>query len=164
MPENQDPDNDQGDGSVGNSTIQAMRKQIKDLEEKAKAADSLTAERDALTAQLAGFQKSAAFDRLNIPPTGSGKLFRDTYQGELTDEAIIAKASEYGVVQAPQPQTAQPTIPGIDQDAWARQQAALQGTASSTPATAMDALKTAATPEALLDTLRELGLMDASQG
>ena len=165
MPEPQDPDGNQDDGTVGSSNVQRQREHIKSLEAQLK---DVKAERDALQPaaqeaaalkdQLAGFQKSAAFDRLNIPPTGAGKLFRDTYQGDLTDEAVLTKAAEYGIVQA-QPSNA-PTIPGIDQAAWARQQAALNGTNANPQPSGMDLLNAAPNEQALLEVLEQLGVRD----
>ena len=163
MPEPQDPDNDQDqEGSVGNSTIQKLRQQIKDLEAKAKIADAAEARAAAAEAENATFKKAAAFDRLNIPPNGPGKLFRDTYTGDLTDEAIIAKAAEYGVVQPEAQGAPPPTIEGIDQDAWRRQQLALQGTANPPSSTAHDQINAAQTTEELNEILAKLGLVDHS--
>ncbi len=152
MPENQDPDDNQGDGSVGNKNVQQQREHIKDLERqlaevKAQAEVGQTAAQEAaeLKEQLAGFHKAAAFDRLNIPPTGAGKLFRDTYQGDVADEAIAAKAAEYGLIAQANPNT--PTIPGVDVDAWSRQQASLSGTRPPTgPANAMEQLTALSEP------------------
>jgi len=169
MPDNQDPDSNQGDGSVGNSTVQAMRKQIAKLEEaeataraRAETAEAALTESAKLQEQLAIFQKAAAFDRLNIPPRDAGKLFRDTYQGELTDDAILAKAAEYGIVQPPSTATA-PSIPGVDMDAWNRQQAAFNGTNNGTTPNAMDLINGATTTEELDAVLARLGVLGTPQ-
>ncbi len=170
MPENQDPQSNEGDGTVGSSNVQKQRDHIKKLEQEladAKA-DAATAKAEAAAAaadreQLATFQRAAAFDRLNIPPTGTGKLFRDTYQGELTDEAIVAKATEYGVVQPPTNATA-PTIPGVDMDAMSRMQAALAGSATGpTTNDAMALLQGAQSTQELDAVLEKLGILGSPQ-
>jgi hypothetical protein len=169
MPDNQDPDSNQGDGSVGNKNVQQQRKHIESLEQqladlKAESAAALTAaaEVGTLKEQLATFQKSAAFDRLNIPPNGTGKLFRDTYTGDLTDEAILAKAAEYGVVQPPAT-TPPPSIPGVDMDAWARQQAAFNGTTNNAEPNALDLINGAKTIEELDAVLSRFGVLGNAQ-
>jgi hypothetical protein len=54
---------------------------------------------------------------------------------------------------------AQPTIPGIDQQAWMRQQQALSGTQTSqTEQSAQEALAAAETPEQLNQLLDSLGI------
>lgn len=161
MPDPQDPESDQNDGSVGNSTIQEMRKQIKELRDAAKAsqaaveaAQAQAAEKDAL---LAGFQRAQIFDQLNIAQTGPGKLFRDAYQGELTAEAVKAKAMEYDLIK-PAEQSA-PTIPGVDANAMQRMMAALPGSQQSTsPPNAMEAINGAKSTTELMGLIESLGL------
>jgi hypothetical protein len=163
MPEPQDPDGNQGDdGSVGNANIRQVRDHAKDLERQlreakaeAEQAKTAAAEKDSL---LANFQKAAVFDALKIPADGPGKLFRDTYQGEITSEAIAAKAAEYNLVQPPS-QVPQPTIPGIDQAAWLRQQQALTGTAASTPPNGIERINAAKNLDELNAVLADLGIL-----
>lgn len=160
MPEPQDPDGNQGDdGSVGNSTIQKMREQIKNLEKQAKQAEIAEAERDALKAELSSFQRNAIFDRLNIPPTGAGKLLRDTYTGDATEEAIAAHAAQYGIIKEAQPAQTSPTIPGVDQEAWQRMQQSLSGPATAPPTTAHEAINGAQDVDSLLTLLRGAGVV-----
>jgi hypothetical protein len=163
MPEPQDPDDNQDqEGSVGSKNVQQQREHIKTLERQLREATAAQAERDELKTQLASFQKAAAFDRLNIPPTGPGKLLRDTYQGELTDEAILKVATEYGITQPQEEQVPQPSIPGIDQGAMSRMQQALNGPATAQTSNAHDRITGAKTREELDNVLRELGLVDSS--
>jgi len=165
MPENQDPQSYEDDGSTGSKNVQQQRKHIESLERqladlKAESAGAQAAlqETATLKEQLATFQKSAAFDRLNIPPTGTGKLFRDTYTGELTDEAIVAKAAEYGVI-APPSNAQVPTVPGVDVDAWNRQQAAFSGTATPANNDALAMIKGANTIEEVDRLLEQFGVL-----
>lgn len=164
MPETPDPEGDSPeDGSVGNKNIQQQREHIKRLEKQLKDAQAAIDDAADLRVQLDTFKRASAFDRLNIPATGPGKLFREHYQGELTDEAITAAATEYELIKPAQPNA--PTIPGIDQDAFARQMASLQGTQpSAIPQSAQAAIQGATSRDALMAQLRDLGVLDPSQG
>lgn len=166
MPTDDDPEgNDGGDGSTGSRNVQQLRKHAESLEAQLKAANDKAALADAAEARalaaeakIATFTRSATFDELRIPNTGAGKLFRDTYQGELTPEAIVAAAVSYEIVPTPATQAAQPTVPGVDQDAWARMQASLPGTTTPTATTAIDEIK-AATPENIDALLQRFGVL-----
>jgi hypothetical protein len=171
MPETPDPtDETEDEGSVGNSTIQRMRQQIKDLQKQAKDAETAARERDEAKAELATIKRDAMFDRLGIPNEGLTKLFRQHYAGELTEEAIKAEAINYGLFQQA-PTIPQPTIPGIDQDAYQRQVAAQAGTPIGAQPSAVEALNqlrtTAVTHdgglEQAINILRANGVLDPTQ-
>lgn len=49
-------------------------------------------------AELAQVQRDLALTRAGIPDTGPGKLFLKAYDGELTQDAILAAATEYGII------------------------------------------------------------------
>ena len=72
--------------------VQIPRKDIRALERQAKAADQARA--DAYAAQ-----RELAFLKAGIPDVGPAKLLVEHYDGELTVEAIRAKAVEYGIIQ-----------------------------------------------------------------
>lgn len=173
MPEPlEDPEGTGQQGTTENSTIRQMRAQIKKLEEDAAAKATADAAKLAETEkQLSTFQAAAAFDRLNIPSTGAGKLFRDTYQGDVTDEAITAAASQYDLIPAA-PTTPQPTIPGVDQAAMARQIATLSNGQQAPALNGVEQLQqirtTAQTGSQGVDAtkalLTSLGVMDTTQG
>ena len=55
-------------------------------------------ENAALKKQLRDSELRGVFAELRIPTTGAGKLFRDTYQGEPTLEAVKQAATEYDVL------------------------------------------------------------------
>lgn len=57
--------------------------------------------------QLRDSELKAVFAELGLPTTGAAKLFRDTYSGEPTLEAVRTAASEYDVL--PKPASGQPT-------------------------------------------------------
>lgn len=59
----------------------------------------LADERKALEAE----RKQVAFDRLGIPETGPGLMFRENYQGEPTLEAVKQAADRYGLLEPVQP-------------------------------------------------------------
>lgn len=49
--------------------------------------------------ELATLKRESAFDKAGIPETGTGALLRKSYDGELTKEAIVQAAVEYGILQ-----------------------------------------------------------------
>lgn len=60
-------------------------------------------ENAALKKQLQTFAVGNACDELGIPKTGAGKLFRDTYSGDATLEAVKTAASGYeGIIPGAQ--------------------------------------------------------------
>ena len=52
-----------------------------------------------LEKELAETRRDSAFDKAGIPEGGMGALFRKAYDGDLTKEAIVAQATEFGVLQ-----------------------------------------------------------------
>lgn len=65
-----------------------IRKHMRDLEEQNKL----------LQAQVRTSNLGAICDQLKIPSDGVGKLFRDTFTGEVTFEAIKTAADSYGLI------------------------------------------------------------------
>lgn len=83
-----DDDTDDGAGLVGK-----LRKQLKDANKRAKAAEDNAA-------QYSGAARRVAFLDAGIPDTAQTKFFREHYAGELTGEAIKASALENGFLTA----------------------------------------------------------------
>jgi hypothetical protein len=54
---------------------------------------------EAATKELAELKRSVQFDKAGIPEDGLGTMFRKGYEGEVTVEAIKAKATEYGLLK-----------------------------------------------------------------
>ncbi len=77
-----------------------IRKALREAEKERKA---MAAERAALEAE----KRAVQFDRLGIPETGAGQLFRETYQGDASADAIRAQADKYGLL-TPTPPPAPP--------------------------------------------------------
>lgn len=84
------------------STIRQMREELK---RKGEALESSTAEAEA---GRDARRKLAFMDAGIDLDTPTGKLFADAYQGDLTTEAVKAKASEYGIIEPPKTETATP--------------------------------------------------------
>lgn len=59
----------------------------------------LQAERDAAFAELESFKRDVTFTKLGISEDGIGRLFRKAYDGDVTPEAVLAAAEEYGIIQ-----------------------------------------------------------------
>lgn len=78
-------------GGDDSSTIREMRRQLDEAAAREKARD----------AEIASIRRDAMFDKLGIKPDGVGKLFRDKYDGELTEEAVKTAATDYGVLTPP---------------------------------------------------------------
>lgn len=96
----------------------ALRKQQKEAVKRAEEAE----------ARAAKLERGKVFDDLGIPPEKTGKLFRDSYSGDLDPEAVRKAAEEYGVIDPPPPP--EPSVPGEDLDAHQR---ASEATAVSEP-------------------------------
>jgi len=80
--------------AAGNAVLDPnIRKHMRELEEQNKA----------LQAQVRQSNLSAICDQLKIPSDGVGKLFRDTYTGEVNFESVKAAADSYGLTALPPP-------------------------------------------------------------
>lgn len=81
---------------------------IKALRDKAKQADSISAEKSALERKVAVLEAGVNTS------TPLGQMFLKSYEGDLTAEAIQAAAAEVGLVQGqpdPQPEPGSPGTP-----------------------------------------------------
>jgi hypothetical protein len=87
---------------------QKDRKWIRDLEKRAKSAESAKAEAEAAKKELS-FMKAGI--NLDSP---QGKLFAKAYDGEYSVEAVKAAAEEYGVIEASKPQIPNEELESLD--------------------------------------------------
>ncbi len=122
------------------------RKWVRDLEKRAKGADTAKAEAEAAKRELAMLKAGINLD------TPQGKLFAKAYDGESTLDAVKKAAEEYGVIEAMN------AIPSEELEAIDRVSRA-GSVPSSTP---MDdpiaALRNAETPDAIIEILKKNGV------
>lgn len=90
---------------------------ITELRKKAKRAEE--AEQRAAEAE-ARIERMEAFSGVPLPDTKMAELFRDTYKGDMTAEAVMDAAKEYGLIE-PEPEA---TPPAEQAQLGAMQQAA----------------------------------------
>lgn len=74
---------------------------------------TIATEREALNAE----KRAVLFDRLGVPDSGPGLMFRETYNGEITAEAVKSAADRYGVLAPPPQQSYQQQQQFSQQDA-----------------------------------------------
>lgn len=92
-------DNDlSGEGSEGDDR-NPLRSVVKDLEQKLKDANKLIGEKDEQIGEFQSAALTSTMSAVGIPEDGPGKLFRETYSGEPTEEAIKTAALEYGLIE-----------------------------------------------------------------
>lgn len=137
---------DEQDAQAESSDERNDRKWVRDLEKRAKGADTAKAEAEAAKRELAMLRAGIDLD------TPQGKLFAKAYDGESTLDAVKAAAEEYGVIQAMN------AIPTEELDAIDRVSRA-GAVPSSTP---MDdpiaALNNAETPDQIIELLKKNGI------
>lgn len=80
--------------------VKKLRAVIKDQSKELKG---LRSETEEFQGKVQEFERASVFDSVGIPADGMGKLFRDSYPGELDQAAVQAAAEEYGLLQPPQP-------------------------------------------------------------
>jgi hypothetical protein len=87
------PDDDVEDQVQDENIKKLIASNRKQAEELAKQRDEMNAER-----------RSFLLDKVGIPSDGPGALFRDTYAGELSEDAIRSAGDKYGVLGGNQQQ------------------------------------------------------------
>lgn len=85
---------DQTDATSHQEDAKGLRKQLEEALAKANAAEA----RAAAAEQKA--QRDAAFAKAGLPESKLADMFRDSYQGDMTPDAIRAQAVEVGLMQA----------------------------------------------------------------
>ncbi len=126
-----------------------------------KQAEELAKERESMNAE----RRSFLLDKVGVPSDGPGAMFRDTYNGELTEDAIRSTAEKYGVLGQSQQQ----------QSSRDEELAALRGVGNAvgnlgtspdlTSEVRAQLLKTGGDPDLVMEIVRQQGLrMDTSEG
>jgi hypothetical protein len=115
------------------------------------------AEMKTLRDQVAQFTKAEVFNTIGVPTSGPGKLFRDTWSGDMSPDSVRAAAEQYGILQALPPET-----PVEEQAAHSRIAAATATTAETVTldqsiVEALNASTGGADTMALLESLKLLG-------
>lgn len=96
MTEPEFDDDHDDDDTDEQPTSQRESKDIRQLRAQAKKAKTLEEE----NAQL---RKENVFSKVALPDTPQAKYFRETYQGDLSPEAILAAAQAHGFVEVEEP-------------------------------------------------------------
>ena len=137
---------DEQDAQAEGSDERNDRKWVRDLEKRAKGADSAKAEAEAARRELAMLKAGIDLD------TPQGKLFAKAYDGESTLDAVKAAAEEYGVIQAMN------AIPAEELDAIDRVSRAGAVPASTPMDDPFTALNNAETPDQIIELLKKNGI------
>lgn len=137
---------DEQDAQAESSDERNDRKWVRDLEKRAKGADSAKAEAEAARRELAMLKAGIDLD------TPQGKLFAKAYDGESTLDAVKAAAEEYGVIQAMN------AIPAEELDAIDRVSRAGAVPASTPMDDPFTALNNAETPDQIIELLKKNGI------
>jgi len=124
-------------------------------------AKKLQAERDSAFAELESFKRDVTFTKLGISEDGIGRLFRKAYDGDVTPEAVLAAAEEYGIISR---QQSNERDANSDTDAELRQltrvQGATVGSSGSNPVAPEQrmaaGLADASTPEQVMAFMKEM--------
>lgn len=131
----------------GTNTVTLSRQQIRNLEKRAKDADTADLRAGAAEREL-------AFIRAGVPDTPAAKYFVKGYDGEVTAEAIRTAAVEAGFLAADQ----QGAIPDDERGAHERMTNAASGAGAPPAGADIEAdLAAAKTPEAVYDVMVKHG-------
>jgi len=137
---------DEQDAQAEGSDERNDRKWVRDLEKRAKGADTAKAEAEAARRELAMLKAGIDLD------TPQGKLFAKAYDGEPTLDAVKAAAEEYGVIQAMN------AIPAEELDAIDRVSRAGAVPASTPMDDPFAMLNNAETPDQIIEILKKNGI------
>ena len=137
---------DEQDAQAEGSDERNDRKWVRDLEKRAKGADTAKAEAEAAKRELAMLKAGIDLD------TPQGKLFSKAYDGLPTLDAVKAAAEEYGVIQAMN------AIPAEELDAIDRVSRAGAVPASTPMDDPFTALNNAETPDEIIQLLKKNGI------
>jgi hypothetical protein len=94
--------------------------------------------------RLEAIDRGKVFDDAGVPAEKTGALFREAYKGDLTAEAVKAKAIEYGLIE---PETPTPSVPA--EELAAHQRSAETVGVVEPPPDALAKIAAATTPEEL---------------
>jgi len=131
---------------TGDSDERSDRKWVRDLEKRAKGADTAKAEAEAAKRELAMLKAGINLD------TPTGKLFAKAYDGESTLDSVRKAAEEYGVIEIMN------AIPAEELDAIDRVSRAGAVPSSSSDEDPFTLINNAETPEAVIALLKKHGV------
>ena len=130
------------------------RQFVRKLEQEAKAGKAAKREADEAKLEASNAKRELAFMKAGIDlESPTGKLFAKAYDGETTLEAVRAAAGEYGLIP-----TSQTDEVKNDLDALNRVAQASAGSTGAVAPTALDAIRGAADPAAILKVLQDNGI------
>lgn len=135
------------DQETEGSEERSDRKWVRDLEKRAKGADSAKAEAEAAKRELAMLKAGINLD------TPTGKLFAKAYDGESTLDAVKRAAEEYGVIES------MSAIPVEELDAIDRVSRAGSVPSSTPMDDTLTLLNNAESPEAIIALLKKNGVV-----
>ena len=137
---------DEQEAQAESSDERNDRKWVRDLEKRAKGADTAKAEAEAARRELAMLKAGIDLD------TPQGKLFAKAYDGEPTLDAVKSAAEEYGVIQAMN------AIPAEELDAIDRVSRAGAIPISTPMDDPFTAMNNAETPDEIIQLLKKNGI------
>ena len=150
--ENEELDNSPEDES--GEPAKDSRQFVRKLEQEAKAGKAAKREAEEAQREAANAKRELAFIKAGIDiESPTGKLFAKAYDGETTIDAVKAAASEYGLIP-----TSQTDDVKNDLDALNRVSQASAGSTGVIAPTALDAIRGAADPAAVLKVLQDNGI------
>jgi len=103
------------------------------IREQLKTAKRIQRERDSALAELETYKRDAEFTKMGIPDIGVGRLFRKAYDGDVTPEAVLAAAKEYGILESRPQDQARHSDTDAELAQLARVQGATVGSSGSNP-------------------------------
>lgn len=137
---------DEQEAQAESSEERNDRKWVRDLEKRAKGAETAKAEAEAAKRELAMLKAGIDLD------TPQGKLFAKAYDGESTLDAVKKAAEEYGVIETMN------AIPAEELDAIDRVSRAGSVPSSAPMDDPIAALRNAETPDAIIEILKKNGV------
>jgi len=146
--ENEELELEQNNEQSGDTALlRDLRKQAKDGKQAKREAELAKQEADAARRELALLKSGID---INSP---TGKLFAKSYEGELTAEAIKAEAEQYGLIATSETQSVKEELSAID-----RVSNASAGSQAFIAPSALDDIRNADSPEAVLAIVSKLGI------
>lgn len=135
------------------------------IQETRRDKEQLAADRAALEAE----RLSVGFDRAGVPETGPGLLFRESYKGDPSADAIRAAAERYGITgqpaATPPPAPSGPPQSDIDRMRFLQSAVGAEGQGPNREQEVLAKMMNADGPDELMEIVRaERLLMDTRDG
>ena len=152
-----DFDNEELDNTIEDESSEPSkdsRQFVRKLEQEAKAGKVAKREAEEAQREAANAKRELAFMKAGIDlDSPTGKLFAKAYDGDASVEAVKAAAGEYGLIP-----TSQTDEVKNDLDALNRVSQASAGSTGTIAPTALDAIRGAGDPAAILKILQDNGV------